>query len=110
MNGIGSIATHLLLPFLAGQILQATIDDWMRLHQKLVRIVDRVSVLLLVYGVISAATLSGMWSRLPASSLLVLVLVDAVLLLTMLGITAFAARRLGLSRGDEIAVVFCGSK
>lgn len=37
-------------------------------------------------------------------------LVDAVLLLTMLGITAFAARRLGLSRGDEIAVVFCGSK
>ena len=64
----------------------------------------------MVYGVISAATLSGMWSRLPASSLLVLVLVDAVLLLTMLGITAFAARRLGLSRGDEIAVVFCGSK
>jgi len=110
VNGIGSIAAHLLLPFLAGQILQATIDDWMRLHQKLVRIVDRVSVLLLVYGVISAATLSGMWSRLPASSLFVLVLVDAVLLLTMLGITAFAARRLGLSRGDEIAVVFCGSK
>ena len=28
----------------------------------------------------------------------------------MLGITAFAARRLGLSRGAEIAVVFCGSK
>jgi sodium/bile acid cotransporter 7 len=42
--------------------------------------------------------------------LLVLALIDAVLLLTMLGITAFAARRLGLARGDEIAVVFCGSK
>lgn len=37
VNGIGSIAAHLLLPFLAGQILQATIDDWMRLHQKLVK-------------------------------------------------------------------------
>ena len=53
VNGIGSIAAHLLLPFLAGQILQATINDWMRHHQKLVRIVDRVSVLLMVYAVIS---------------------------------------------------------
>jgi sodium/bile acid cotransporter 7 len=30
VNGIGSIAVHLLLPFLAGQILQALIDDWIR--------------------------------------------------------------------------------
>ena len=110
VNGIGSIAARLLLPFLAGQILQATLDDWMRHHRKLVRTVDHVSVLLMVYAVISAATLSGMWSRLPAWDLLVLVLIDAGLLLTMLGITAFAARRLGLSREDEIAIVFCGSK
>jgi solute carrier family 10 (sodium/bile acid cotransporter), member 7 len=110
VNGIGSIAARLLLPFLAGQILQATLDDWMRRHQKLVGMIDRVAVLLMVYAVISAATVSGMWSRLPASNLLVLALIDAVLLLTMLGITALAARRLGLARGDEIAVVFCGSK
>ena len=56
VNGIGSIAARLLLPFLAGQILQATLDDWMRHHQKLVRTVDHVSVLLMVYAVISAAT------------------------------------------------------
>ena len=110
VNGIGSIAARLLLPFLAGRSSQATLDDWMRHHRKLVRTVDHVSVLLMVYAVISAATLSGMWSRLPAWDLLVLVLIDAGLLLTMLGITAFAARRLGLSRGDEIAIVFCGSK
>ncbi|HZD63216.1 MAG TPA: bile acid:sodium symporter, partial [Xanthobacteraceae bacterium] len=110
VNGIGSIATHLLLPFLAGQILQGALDDWMRRHRKLVGMVDRVAVLLMVYGAISAATLSGMWSRLPASSLLLLVLIDAALLTTMLGVTAFAARRIGLARGDEIAIVFCGSK
>jgi sodium/bile acid cotransporter 7 len=72
--------------------------------------VDRVSVLLMVYGVISAATLSGVWSRLPASSFLVVVLIDGALLLTMLSVTAFAARRFGLRREDEIAIVFCGSK
>jgi len=110
VNGIGSIAARLLLPFLAGQILQATLDDWMRHHRKLVRTVDHVSVLLMVYAVISAATLSGMWSRLPPSSFAVLAIVDAALLATMLAATAFAARRLGMAREDEIAIVFCGTQ
>jgi sodium/bile acid cotransporter 7 len=51
-----------------------------------------------------------MWARLPASSLAGLAVVDAALLASMLVITAFASRRLGLSRPDEIAIVFCGSK
>jgi solute carrier family 10 (sodium/bile acid cotransporter), member 7 len=110
LNGLGSIALHLLLPFVAGQILQSKIGAWMQRHQQGVKLVDRVSVLLMVYGVFSAATLSGMWSRLPASGLLILAIVDGALLLAMLASTAFAARRLGLSREDEIAIVFCGSK
>jgi solute carrier family 10 (sodium/bile acid cotransporter), member 7 len=110
LNGIGSIALHLLLPFLAGQMLQSKIDAWMQRHGRAVRVVDRASVLLMVYGVFSAATLSGMWSRIPTSSLLVVAIIDGALLATMLAATAFAARRLGLSREDEIAIVFCGSK
>jgi sodium/bile acid cotransporter 7 len=51
-----------------------------------------------------------MWSRLPASNLAALAVIDAGLLASMLAITSFAARRLGLSRPDEIAIVFCGSK
>ena len=88
LNGVGSIALHLLLPFLAGQVLQSSIDAWMQRHGQAVRLVDRASVLLMVYGVFSAATLSGMWSRIPASSLLVLAIVDAALLATMLASTA----------------------
>ena len=110
LNGVGSIALHLLLPFLAGQVLQSRIDAWMQRHGQAVRLVDRASVLLMIYGVFSVATLSGMWSRIPASSLLVLAIIDGALLATMLASTAFAARRLGLSREDEIAIVFCGSK
>jgi sodium/bile acid cotransporter 7 len=110
LNGLGSIALHLLLPFLAGQLLQSRISGWMKRHDRVVRLVDRGSVLLMVYGAFSAATLSGMWSRVPVSSLLVLAVVDAALLAAMLGGTGFAARRLGLSREDEIAIVFCGSK
>ena len=110
LNGLGSIALELLLPFLAGQLLQSRIDTWMKRHDRVVRLVDRGSVLLMVYGAFSAATLSGAWSRIPASSLLVLAIIDAALLATMLAGTGFAARRFGLSREDEIAIVFCGSK
>ena len=70
LNGLSSIALHLLLPFLAGQLLQSRIEAWMKRHDRIVRLVDRGSVLLMVYGAFSAATLSGAWSRirLPAFS------------------------------------------
>lgn len=110
VSGIQSIAMHLLLPFVAGQTVQSVVGGWMRQHETLVRTVDRNSVFLMVYAAISEATISGAWSRLPASGFLVLVLVDATLLLTMLGLTFCASRCLGLSRQDEIAIVFCGSK
>jgi solute carrier family 10 (sodium/bile acid cotransporter), member 7 len=110
LNGLGSIAAHLLLPFLAGQLLQSRLDSWMRRHAREVSMIDRVSVLIMVYGAFSAATMSGAWSRIPAASLCVLAIVDAVLLATMLAGTAFTARRFGMSREDEIAIVFCGSK
>jgi sodium/bile acid cotransporter 7 len=82
----------------------------MQRHGQGVMLVDRASVLLMVYGVFSAATLSGMWSHIPASSLLVVAIVDAALLATMMASTVLAARRLGFAREDEIAIVFCGSK
>ena len=110
LNGVGSIALHMLLPFLAGQLLQSRIAAWMQRHGYGVMLVDRASVLLMVYGVFSAATLSGIWSRIPASSLLVVAIVDAALLVTMMAGTVFAARRLGFPREDEIAIIFCGSK
>ena len=89
LNGVGSIALHLLLPFIAGQVLQSRIAAWMQRHGQGVMLVDRASVLLMVYGVFSAATLSGMWSRIPASSLLVVAIVDAALLATMMASTVF---------------------
>ena len=110
LNGIGSIALHLLLPFLAGQALQTRMAGWMAHHDRGVKLVDRASVLLMVYGVFSAGTLSGMWSRIPASGFIALAVVDGVLLAAMLGSTAMAARLFGLPREDEIAIVFCGSK
>ena len=110
LNGVGSIVTHMLLPFLAGQIVQRWLDGWLQRHRRVVGLVDRAAVLLMVYGLISAATLSGLWARTPAANLLVVALIDGALLAAMLALTALAARRFGFPREDEIAIVFCGSK
>jgi sodium/bile acid cotransporter 7 len=110
LNGIVSIALHLLLPFVAGQVVQIWLGPWIRRHQKLTRGVDIASIMLMVYGAISAATLSGMWSLLPVSSLVALAVIDGVLLAVVIAGIVFTARRLGFRSEDEIAMLFCGAQ
>jgi sodium/bile acid cotransporter 7 len=110
LNGLVSVALQLLPPFIAGQVLQRWLEPWMKRNLKTVRRVDLGSVLLMVYGAISAATVSGMWRLLPVTSLLALVLVDGILLAMMLSLTYLAGRRLGFAREDRIAISFCGTQ
>jgi sodium/bile acid cotransporter 7 len=110
LNGVVSIALQVLVPFVLGQIAQRRLEPWMKRNQKTVRRVDLGSVLLMVYGAISAATLSGMWRLLPVTSFLVLVAVDGVLLAVILSTNVFVTRRLGFARQDEIAIAFCGTQ
>ena len=110
LNGVVSIALQVLVPFVLGQVAQRWLEPWMKRNQKTVRRVDLGSVLLMVYGAISAATLSGMWRLLPVTSFLVLVAVDGVLLAVILSTNVLVARRLGFARQDEIAIAFCGTQ
>jgi solute carrier family 10 (sodium/bile acid cotransporter), member 7 len=110
LNALRSIGLELLVPFVAGQLLQPWIGSWVQARRRALGGVDRGSVLLVVYTVFSSATLGGMWHQLAARPLIVLALVAAGVLALMLGFTAFAARWLGFSREDEIAIMFCGSK
>jgi sodium/bile acid cotransporter 7 len=110
VNGVFSIALQLLPPFIAGQVLQRWLEPWMKRNQKTVRRVDLGSVLLMVYGAISAATLSGMWRLLPVQSFLALVAVDGFMLGIMLSFNVLVARRLRFAREDEVAIAFCGTQ
>jgi sodium/bile acid cotransporter 7 len=109
-HGLGTIAVQLVLPFVVGQLMQRRLGAWVKRYRQPLGWVDKGSVLLMVYGVFSEATRSGVWYGLAPARLLVLALVLAALLATMLTATALAARFFGLAREDEIAIVFCGSK
>jgi sodium/bile acid cotransporter 7 len=110
LGALRSIGAEMLLPFIAGQLMQPWIGRWVMQRRKVLGWVDRGSVLLVVYTVFSGATLSGIWHQLALRPLAILFAVSAALLALMLAITIVAARGLGFSREDEIAIMFCGSK
>ena len=104
------IVGQLLLPFVAGQLTRRWTATRMARHRRALGLVDRGSVLLVVYGAFSEGVVGGIWGQLSPLGLLKLLLVDAVLLALVLGTTLLSSRRLGFERADRIVVVFCGSK
>ena len=110
LGEIEAIALQLLVPFVAGQVARIWIAGWMQRHSKLVGLVDRSSILLMVYGAFSEAVVRGIWSEVSVLQIGLLVAVCAALLAIVLAITAYASRWLGFDKEDEIAIVFCGSK
>jgi sodium/bile acid cotransporter 7 len=109
-HAIGEIAAQLLLPFLAGQAARPWIGGWVQRHRPVLNPLDRGAILLVVYTAFSAGVVGGIWHKVSPIDLVVLLMLDAVILSIVLASTSFAGRRLGFSRPDQIAIVFCGSK
>jgi sodium/bile acid cotransporter 7 len=105
-----AIVLQLLVPFIAGQVLRPWIGEWVKARNPILSKLDRGSILLVVYTAFSGAVVEGVWSKLSGLDLVRLLLICLVLLGAVLVLTAFAARTLGFSKEDEIAIVFCGSK
>ena len=107
---VGNIVLQLLVPFIAGQLLRPVISKWLDKNRSVLRFVDQGSILLVVYVAFSEAVNEGIWHTISLQTLGGLVVVNVVLLALALGITAFASKRLGFNRADQITIIFCGSK
>ena len=107
---VESIALQLLAPFAVGQILRPWIGTFLQRHKAVISLVDRGSILLVVYAAFSEGMAAGIWSQVTVGDLVAVVLLDMVLLAAVLVITTVVSRRFGFSKEDEIAIVFCGSK
>jgi sodium/bile acid cotransporter 7 len=110
LHAIESIALQLLLPFILGHLSRPLTTQFLARHKTVMGWVDRSSILLVVYTAFSAAVVEGLWRKLSAGDIALVVILDSALLAVALVITTLAARLLGFSREDEIAIVFCGSK
>ncbi|MDQ0455584.1 bile acid:sodium symporter family protein [Rhizobium paknamense] len=110
LDAVSQIFVQLLLPFLAGQLLQPWIGNWVRARKKLLAPIDRGSILMVVYSAFSEAVIEGIWLNFDLGDIAMVLAINIVLLTLVLVITTFGSRALGFSREDEIAITFCGSK
>ncbi|MDX3577079.1 bile acid:sodium symporter family protein [Streptomyces sp. FL07-04A] len=104
------IVLQLLVPFLAGQVVRRWIGGFVTRHKKVLALVDRGSILLVVYTAFSEGMVQGIWHRVSAARLGGLLVVEAVLLAVMLALTWYGGRALRFGRADRIALQFAGSK
>ncbi|TDC20940.1 bile acid:sodium symporter [Streptomyces sp. 8K308] len=105
-----AIGGQLLLPFVLGQLLRRWIGGFVRRHRRVLSLVDRGSVLVVVYAAFSEGMTQGVWGEVSWRRLVALFGVLVVLLAVMLSLTSYGSRRLGFERDDRVAIVFAGSK
>ncbi len=110
LSAIGDILLQLMLPFLLGHLSRPWTAGLLERRRAVLDGVDRGSILMVVYTAFSAAVVEGLWRKLSAADLGVVVVLDLVVLAAALACTRAAARAAGFSKPDEIALVFCGSK
>lgn len=109
-HAIVGIAVQLLLPFVAGQLLQPFLYKWAHRNKKIISVTDRSSIILVVYTAFSHAVVEGIWLQLSARNIATLIAVDTGLLLAVIVITLLAGKIFGFSSKDEVSFILCGSK
>ncbi|WP_316770539.1 bile acid:sodium symporter family protein [Streptomyces sasae] len=110
VDSMVKIVLQLLVPFVAGQLLRPWIGAFVTRHKKVLGLVDRGSILLVVYTAFSEGMVRGIWHQVSPVRLGGLLVAEAALLAVMLFLTWYGAKALGFGRGDRIAIQFAGSK
>ncbi|WP_437109364.1 bile acid:sodium symporter family protein [Streptomyces sp. enrichment culture] len=109
-DSVVKIVSQLLVPFVAGQVLRRWVGAFVARHRKVLGLVDRGSILLVVYTAFSQGMVQGIWGQVSPARLGGLLAVEAVLLAVMLLLTWYGAKALRFGREDRIAIQFAGSK
>lgn len=104
------IVSILLVPFIAGQLVQRWLRPWVLAHRGLATFMDRTAIAIAVYVAFSAAVVAGIWSLLDAREVaIVFATVAALLALSFGGAWAFGGL-LRLARADRITLLFSGAQ
>jgi len=107
---VRDIVLQLLLPFGAGQLARPWIAEVTARYAALLKVVDRGSILLVVYTAFAMGVVQGIWVSVDAWRLVLVAVVAALLLAVVLIWTTVIGRLARLDRGDAIVLLFCGSK
>lgn len=108
-HAIEDIVIQLFLPFILGQIARPKLAPVLKRHRFITTLVDRGSILVVVYAAFSAGMVAGIWSHVSLGNLALVMGLDSALLAIVLFTTNFVGSRF-FSNEDRISIIFCGSK
>ncbi len=113
-SSVGGVIVDLLLwlvlPLVLGQLSRPLLAAWVARNKKRVQLVDRCTILLIIYTSFCDSVQRGVWSG-QAWQTVGLSLVGAAMIFTLVfWVVALVSRSLGFSTEDQIAAIFCGSK
>lgn len=109
LGGVWRIVALLFLPFVLGHAARSLVAPRIAGWPRLTSIVDKGTILLAVYGAFSAATVAGVWSRVPPGEIALLSAMMAALLAFVLALAWAIGRWGGFPHADRAAILFCGS-
>ncbi|PZT97146.1 MAG: hypothetical protein DI624_11250 [Brevundimonas sp.] len=110
LQSILDIGLQILAPFAVGQMCRPLLKDWLGRRARLTGLVDRGSILLIVYAAFSEGVVAGVWSQVAPADLGKVIGLNIALLAVVLSLTLAAGRLLRFEKPDRIVVLFCGSK
>jgi solute carrier family 10 (sodium/bile acid cotransporter), member 7 len=100
----------LVLPLAVGQALRPLLGEWAKRNRARIHLVDRGTILFLVYTTFCDSFLEGVWSSHGFGTVIVTVAINAALFSCVMIVSGGVGRALGFSRQDRIATMFCASK
>ncbi|MFT4042467.1 MAG: bile acid:sodium symporter family protein [Gordonia sp. (in: high G+C Gram-positive bacteria)] len=109
-SSVVAIVLEILVPFIAGQLCRPVISPLLKRYAEPTKLVDRGSIILVVYSAFSEGVRNGIWSLVRPWQVVAVAVIALLLVIVMLVVTRAAGRRLGFNRGDVIAIQFCGTK
>jgi len=108
-DAVGKIGVQIFLPFVIGQLLRPWLSHYVQKHKTLTLVVDRGSIILIIYSAFSASTMSGLWSSIPIQTLIALFAVVWLFLTVCMCAMVMAGRLAGLNHADKAVLFYCGS-
>lgn len=99
-----------VFPLVLGQCSRPLLSRWASRHKARIQIVNRLTILMLVYTSFADTVQRGVWSKYGPLVLIETVVGSALLFAIVLGLTMWLAKVARLPLIDQIAAVFCGSK
>jgi sodium/bile acid cotransporter 7 len=104
------IVSILLVPFIAGQLVQRWLRPWVLAHRGLTTFMDRTAIAIAVYVAFSAAVVAGIWNLLDGREIAIVFVAVAALLALSFGGAWAVGGLLKLARPDRITLLFSGAQ